>query len=488
MANENLTVIIFGGTGDLARRKLVPAFFNLYRQGQLPDRIKIVGIGRKKINSSDYRRTLGSAVAEYSPKTWDDDRWVEFAPSFEYFSMDVEDSDSYSLLKDYLSSSGTGEKEAGHYLFFLALAPELFENIAANMGTFGLTGSRGEWRRIMIEKPFGSDLETARRLNRVLCASFSDENIYRVDHYLGKEMLQNILVIRFANSVFEPLWNACYIDHVQITVAEDEGIGTRGAYYDRTGAMRDMIQSHLLQMLAVVAMEPPEPSDPDKISTSKLDIINALSLWPSARPEENVVFAQYRGYDREDDVAAGSSTETFAALKLAINNQRWKGVPFYIRTGKKLLEKQARITIQFKKPVINNAGFIKASNAGEMTGDLLNLLTLKVQPQEGVVFQFNIKKPATVDQIVPATMDFCQPCAFLINTREAYEHLLADAIKGDPARFSSWPEIESSWAIIDHLYAVKSRIQGGPYLYEPGSWGPREGELLLGQNGRRWWS
>ncbi len=487
MPKDDCTMVIFGGTGDLAKRKLVPAIYNLFHEGRLPAAFSMVGLGRSKLNSEQYRNVLAQAVSAHSPKTWKEETWQQLAGSIDYLSCDVEEPASYKKIKSFVTEHTQLKGAVHNYLYYLAVAPRLFQPIARNFSEPITEEPATGWRRIMVEKPFGSNLETAAELNKALCASFKDQNIYRVDHYLGKEMIQNFMVIRFVNTVFEPVWNNTFIDNVQITVAENEGIGSRAEYYDCTGALRDMVQSHLLQMLAVTAMEPPASVKPEDLLRCKLSVIENIKLWEEEKPEDSVVFGQYKGYLQEKGVASGSTTETFVALKLALDRPRWQGVPFYLRTGKKLAEKQARVTIQFKKPFCSNLEVIR-EGLGIEKQSLLNLLTLKVQPKEGVAFQFNIKKPAAINEIVPATMDFCQPCAYLINTPEAYEHLIADAIEGDKSRFSSWEEIERSWILVDEILESKIIAEAEHFNYEPETWGPSAAAELTRHHGTEWWS
>ena len=486
MATEKNTMLIFGGTGDLAYRKLVPALYNLFLEEKLPPHFSLIGIGRKEKSSADYREELAAAIKKYSAHSWKEDLWPDLAEKMEYLSCNLTDDASYQALKQELKKRSAAE-ENHNLLFYLAVAPQLFEPIAGHLGRNQLSLSPKGWRRIMIEKPFGFDLSSARTLNAALCSAFEEQNIYRVDHYLGKEMLQNIMVIRFANAVFEPLWNNRFIEQVQISATEVEGIGDRGRYYDRAGAMRDMIQSHLMQMLAVVAMEPPFDIDPGTIRRTKVELFDAVRLWPEEDKGGNLILGQYRGYREEKDVAPDTITETFAALKLAIDNKRWQGVPFYLRTGKKLQEKQAKIVIQFKTPP-PVCPWLLGDDVRADGGLPPNILTLKVQPSEGVVFQFNIKKPATAGEIVAVDMDYCQPCAFLINTPEAYERLLADAFKGDLSRFSSWDEIEKAWNLIDTIFNNRQEGAVQPCSYDPDSWGPEEANLMLKEAGYRWWN
>ncbi len=479
-------MVVLGGTGDLAHRKLAPAVYNLHHLGSLPQDFAFVGVGRKQKSDDQFRNELAESVNKYSSSSWDDQKWADLSPRIYYHQGDIRYADSYPDLKERIEECNRANGGSNNVLYYLALTPNLFTPAVENLNRHGMVQMESGWQRIMIEKPFGFDLQSARELNDVISSAFSEDNIFRIDHYLGKEMLQNILVLRLANSVFEPLWNERFISHVQIIASENEGIGDRGRYYDRFGAMRDMVQSHLLQMLALTAMEPPQEAGPEAVRAERLKLLNAVQLWPEEEERSNLVLGQYKGYKKEKDVDAHTGTETFAALKLAVNNQRWQGVPFYLRTGKNLDEKIAKIVIQFKKPPF----FYYGNPLKDLELDydsLLNILTLKVQPQEGVVFQFNIKKPASTSEIVPAKMDFCQPCAFLINTPEAYERLIADAIAGDTDRFSSWNEVERAWTLIDYIYEQSKKSAHKPHLYEPGSRGPAEADKITEEDGYRWW-
>ncbi len=480
------TMIVFGGTGDLAHRKLAPALYNMHLEGLLPDQFQMIGLGRKEKSDNQYRKELAASVEEYSASSWDAGRWAELENRLYYQAGDLRDNQTYETLRDKADHINIESSDDYNILYYLAVAPQYFPLAASKLKRHQRTPRGGGWRRIMIEKPFGYDLKTASELNSNLTAAFKEDSIYRVDHYLGKEMLQNILTIRFANSLFEPLWNNRFIDSVQISALEKEGIGDRGRYYDRAGAMRDMFQSHLLQMLAVTAMEPPLVKSVEAIKDEKLMLLKAVNPGSMDNGNGGIVLGQYGGYLEEKDIRSRSLTETYAAVKLEIDNDRWRGVPFYLRTGKKLHDKLAKIVIQFKKPPDIYDGEL-GEKLKQAEGTLENLLTLKIQPSEGVVFQFNIKKPGTVDQIAPAAMDFCQPCAYAINTPEAYEYLLTDAMKGDPARFTTWSEIEAAWKLTDGLYSHFKDTRGQVHLYEQGSRGPAEAEQMLEKDGRRWW-
>ncbi len=486
LSNTECTMVIFGGAGDLSHRKLVPALYNLHRSGQLSSGFSLFGVDRKQKSTRQYRDELAASVEQYSESSWSSEEWEKIEKKIFYESIDLQDPAAYLYLKEMLDNRAREHHSGNNHLYYLAVSPPLFAIINSNLRRLGLSASSSGWRRIMIEKPFGHDLTSATELNSAISAAFGEEDIYRIDHYLGKEMLQNTMVIRFANTIFEPLWNNNYIDHIQISAAESDGIGDRGRYYDQTGAMRDMVQSHLFQLLTVTAMEPPGRIDADTVRWEKLKLLKNVHLWPGSAASEKIIFGQYSGFLKEKDINARSQTETFAALKLAIDNERWQGVPFYLRIGKKLEDKLVKIVIQFKDPPDPYAHLLPGSSISGRD-KLFNLLTLKVQPREGAVLQFNIKKPATVTEIVPAEMDFCQPCAFLINTPEAYERLLKDAMVGDKTRFSAWDEIERAWKVVDSIYKVYNRAEFPMQSYEPGSTGPQAAGEMLGREGRRWW-
>lgn len=383
----------------------------------------------------------------------------------------------------------------GNRIYYLAVAPEYFQIIVENLRLHGLAAQDNSWQRVVIEKPFGRDLVSARTLNRSITSVFGEENIYRIDHYLGKEMIQNIMVLRFANSIFEPIWNNRYIDHVQISATETVGVETRVGYYEKAGALRDMLQNHLLQALTLTAMEPPTSLDTQSVRDEKVKVLRSLSTYTPESVKYNVIRGQYgpsepgfsaksgrhlRGYRQEEGIAPSSQVETFVALKTEINNFRWAGVPFYIRTGKRLAEKSAQIVVQFKQ-------LPQVLYRQEYPGLDPNVLIIRIQPKEGVVFQFNAKKPGVEQGITPVGMDFCQNCDYESNSPEAYEKLLLDIIRGDSTLFTRWDEVEYSWRFVDHISeAWKQETPDFPN-YSAGSWGPVEAEELLARDGRRWW-
>jgi glucose-6-phosphate 1-dehydrogenase len=372
-------------------------------------------------------------------------------------------------------------------MYYLAVSPEYFGIIAEKLQTFGLIKENRGYHRVLIEKPFGKDLTSAKNLSKHITNIFSEENTYRIDHYLGKEMLQNVLVIRFANAIFEPIWNKTYIDHVQITSTETLGIDERGGYYDQSGALKDMFQNHLLQFLALIAMEPPERIEAEKIRDEKVEVFKALHVYSDNEVKENVVRGQYSeniersipGYRQESRVPNDSNTETFVAIKLAIENERWAGVPFYIRTGKQLKRKSVEVVLQFKPRPL---GLMFCSEAGMIP----NQLIIRIQPTEGVFLRFNAKKPGQGNDTTPVGMDFCQNCSIGYNSPEAYEHLLYGAMKGDKTLFTRWDEIEYSWRFVDAIKSAWDKEQPDFPNYIAGSDGPKDADELMNRDGRQW--
>ncbi|MDN5347416.1 MAG: glucose-6-phosphate 1-dehydrogenase [Clostridia bacterium] len=484
--------LIFGATGDLARKKLFPAFYNLYIDNFLPASTRLVAVGRRPYNQDAFREQILLPSLKTFSRRADklEQTFAGFAARCVYFQSDIYDPQGYARLKDLLRQLEEGRATGGNRVYYLAVAPVHFGRLVAGLREENILANSG-WQRVIIEKPFGHDLESARRLNRLLDQVFAEEEIYRIDHYLGKEMIQNIMVIRFANAFFEPVWNNKYIDHVQISSVETVGVGERGGYYEKAGALRDMVQNHMLQLLAMIAMEPPSSLATGAIRDEKVKILRSLrSLNPEA-VRRDAVRGQYGegfiegkpvvAYRQEKDVAADSATETFVALKIFIDNFRWAGVPFYIRTGKRLPVKSTEIILQFK--ALPEVLYFK--EYGELQP---NLLVIRVQPYEGVFVQLNAKRPGNNNYIVPIRLDFCQNCEAGVNSPEAYERLLYDAMRGDRTLFTGWEEVEQSWRFIDPIAKVWAAAAPLFPNYAAGQWGPEAAASLLLKDGRRWWN
>ncbi|MDK2800148.1 MAG: glucose-6-phosphate 1-dehydrogenase [Clostridiales bacterium] len=414
---QPFTFILFGGTGDLAIRKLIPALYNLYVEQSMEVPFSVIGISRKPMTHEQYGAFFIEGIKKYSRNEYEQALYQKMAKSFYYISGDLQKDSTYHHLINILNQTESGQKNR---LFYLATAPEFFPIVVENLTRHGILqkGAVSPWHRVVIEKPFGSDLASARILNHRLERLVDDFQMYRIDHYLGKEAVQNFMVLRFANGIFEPLWNNHHIDHIQITVAETVGVGNRGRYYEQAGATKDMLQNHILQLLSLIAMEPSVDFDAQSISTEKVKVLRALRLF-----EENaVVRGQYEGYRNEKDVSGDSKVETFIAAKLEIHNWRWAGVPVYVRTGKHLKEKKTEVVIQFKKTPYN---LYRHTNTDA------NRLVIAIDPKTGFDLQFNIKEPSRGNvKIKSVKMNFCHECEFGENTPEAYERLLLDAVTG----------------------------------------------------------
>jgi glucose-6-phosphate 1-dehydrogenase len=456
-------ITIFGATGDLTKRKLIPALFNLYRQGKLKD-TKIIAVGRKPLTDESIRDELKQFVKG---------DWNSFKGLITYHQLEFHDVKAYDALKAKLGS----EQQR---LFYLATAPESFPVIIKQLHRTGVASKNPKgWHRVVFEKPFGHDLKSARQLNKEITAIFNEKQIYRIDHYLGKEFVQNILVLRFTNPIFESLWDARHIDNVQIISIESDGVLERGGYYDQSGALRDMVQNHLLQLLSLTAMEMPKSLDADDIRNQKIKALKSVKL--STDLKKNVVLGQYTAggnipdYRNEKDVKPYSATETFVAMKLALNNKRWKGVPFYLRTGKALTHKYAEIAITFKQTPCKLFHGPKGNLA-------TNTLVIRIQPDEGVKLQFNLKEPDQDAAAAPYSMDFSHEAEFGMNTPEAYERLLYDVLRGDQTLFTRWDEVEHAWKIVDKVRSCKSPLQ----FYKAGTHGPEAALQLLKRDGRDW--
>jgi len=484
--------IIFGGTGDLTKRKLIPAIYSLMYEDKLPENFTIVSIGRREKTDEEYRKEMYEFVNKFSRISVNNERWKKFSKRIFYKKFDfTTDDEGYKYLDSYLEIIEKKYSTGGKRLYYLAVASDFFELIIGKLNNNGMVNRVTGWQRIMIEKPFGSSLATARTLNHNISKLISEENIFRVDHYLGKEMVQNILAIRFGNSLFEPLWNANYIDNIQITSYELLGVENRGDYYENAGILKDMLQNHLLQMLTMIAMEPPVDFKPKSIIDEKVKVLRSLRPFTSESFIENIVRGQYgegelngmkaAGYREEDGVSSTSNTDTFIALKTYIDNFRFGGVPIYIRAGKRMNTKSTEIVIQFKKlPGINYYN--------EFNEIVHNLLVLKIQPEEGFFFQLNAKKPGSEFKIEKVELNYCQSCKYSNNSFEAYERLLLDAIKNNSSLFTSWDEVKYSWKYIESIEKeFKNNIPNYPN-YLAGTTGPKEAIDLIEKDGREWWN
>jgi len=484
-------LVIFGGTGDLTHRKLMPALYNMLLDGLVPEHFKVVSIGRRDKTDDEYKNEIRASIDRHSRNKVDEDIWTRLKDMIKYYRFDFRDNDGYPKLKEYLEEIDKTANTRGNRIYYMAVAPEYFETIVHGLHSAKMAKVEGSWSRLVIEKPFGKDLITARQLNQKLLEVFEEKNIYRIDHYLGKEMIQNIMVLRFSNSIFESIWNNKFIDNIQISLTEKLGVGTRGGYYEHSGAMRDMIQNHIMQILSLVAMEPPVNLKTDSIRTEKLKVIEAIEDISPEFLKNNVVFGQYDrgvidgkpvvGYREEVNVPKDSGTETFVALKLHVNNFRWANTPFYIRTGKRLGNYGAEIVIQFKD--LPNILYFEDSNIQEP-----NLLVIRIQPNVGVFFQFNTKDFSSHHGIIPTKMDTSYVSPTQGNTPEAYERLIYDILRGDSTLFSRWDEVEAAWTVADKIISYREQSNVRFPNYDAGSMGPIRAFELLAKEGRKWWN
>lgn len=484
------TIVIFGASGDLTRRKLVPALFHLCRQNRLPAHLKIVGFAVTAWDTAEFRRQMRSGVDEFAREPFSEAEWQTFAARLHYTSGGFTEAADFAHLRQFLE---TVEGELSHRLYYLATPPRFFADIIAQLGDAGMARDAGAvadaadsgqaaWRRVIIEKPFGRDLASARALNQAVHTTLDEHQIYRIDHYLAKETVQNILVFRFANTMFEPIWNRNYIDHVQITVAEAVDVGHRAGYYDQAGVLRDMFQNHLMQLLTLVAMEPPAAFDADAIRDEKVKLMRAVRPLTPTEVATQTVHAQYEGYCAADGVAERSATPTYAALELHIDNWRWQGVPFYLRSGKALAHKASEIIVQFKRP----PHMMFPVTVDEPLRS--NYLAFCIQPHEGFHQRFEVKVPGQQIAMQPVDMDFHYDEAFTADSvPEAYETLLLNALEGDATLFTRSDGIEAAWRVVDSVLQGWKTADAPPLTtYTPGSWGPAEADELLGRNGRFW--
>lgn len=483
MDKPPLTLVIFGASGDLTGRKLVPSLYRLDRKKRLPDEMRIVGLARSPYTDDSFRDKMASDLKEFAAEDWDESAWQGFARRLHYVSADAAKPEGLRPLRSWLEAQA-GPK-LGRRLFYLAVAPNLYSGILTQLSAANLhQGSPTEWTRLVIEKPFGRDLASARQLNQDLRQTFREDQIYRIDHYLGKETVQNILVFRFANTLFEPLWNSKYIDHVQITVTETVTTDDRAEFYDNTGILRDMFQNHLLQVLTLVALEAPSRYAAESLRNEKVKVLESIPISTPEEAARQIVTGQYAGYRGHKGVAPGSRTPTYAAIELQIDNWRWRGVPFFLRSGKGLKTRSSEVVIQFRCPP--HLMFPMP------TGSTLdcNRLSICVQPDEGIHLSFQSKVPdSKVVQLRQADLEFHYRDYYGDGTLpEAYERLLQDAIQGDAALFMRSDEIERAWEIIDPL--ITAVEQGGvqPTEYAVGSEGPRCADEFLARTGRTWLS
>ncbi|MBP2458454.1 glucose-6-phosphate 1-dehydrogenase [Clavibacter michiganensis] len=482
------SLIIFGVTGDLSRKKLMPAVYDLANRGLLPPGFALIGFARRDWEDQDFEQVVYEAVKQYSRTKFDEDVWRQLAQGIRFVQGTFDDDEAFRTLKDITEELDRERGTMGNHAFYLSIPPKSFPLVTEQLRRSGLADQKeGHWRRVVIEKPFGSDLTTARELNAVVESVFPPDSVFRIDHYLGKETVQNILALRFANQLYEPLWNANYVDHVQITMAEDIGVGGRAGYYDGIGAARDVIQNHLLQLLALTAMEEPVAFDASSLRDEKEKVLSAVRLpkdlsTATARGQyaggwqggEEVV-----GFLDEDGMDPESLTETYAAMRLDINTRRWSGVPFYLRAGKRLGRRVTEIAVVFKRAPQNLFAEDQTSALGQ------NALVIRVQPDEGVTIRFGSKVPGAGMQVRDVTMDFGYGHAFTEASPEAYERLILDVLLGDPPLFPRHQEVELSWKILDPIEEFW-RTQGQPEQYRPGTWGPASADELLARDGRTW--
>ena len=494
LSNVQPTIfVIFGGTGDLNKRKLAPALYNLFREGYMPSKFAIIGTGRTKYNDKKYQEELLHSVNEFSRNgIANKSTWEKFESNIHYCSVDISAQDTFQNLKEAIEKFQKEFVEQTQVIFYLAVSPNYFASIAKNLFKYKLTEDENN-SRIVIEKPFGNDLETAKALNLLLSEIFTEKQIYRIDHYLGKETVQNMMAFRFANSLFEPLWNRTYIDHVQISVTEQLGVGNRGDYYEGAGALRDMIQNHLLQLLCLVGMEAPISFNADEIRDRKVEVLKAMRPFKAEEISINAVRGQYTkgwvegkevlGYSSEKGVEKNSNTETFAAVKFFIDNWRWQGIPFYVRTGKRLNQTSSIITIQFK----DVPHHIFSEGASETWQQ--NRLIISIQPEMSIRLQVQSKRPGLDMVLNPVDMVFDYNGTYTEDTPEAYETLLLDAMTGDQTLFMRSDQVEAAWELVmPILHAWENKKSLSFPNYTADSWGPEAAEALIAKDGFHWFT
>jgi glucose-6-phosphate 1-dehydrogenase len=485
-------LVIFGAAGDLTRRLLVPALYNLQRGKLLPEELAVIGMARSNQDNETFRRDLGSSLRAFGNGQIVDSDWNRLAERMSYVQGEFDDPAAYQRLAELLAKADQTHRTGGNYLFYLATPPQVFATIIQRLGEAGLTReAEGHWRRVIIEKPFGTDLRSAQELNRKILAVLTESQIYRIDHYLGKETVQNIMVFRFGNGIFEPLWNRNHIDHVQITVAETVDVEGRGKFYDQTGALRDMVPNHLFQLLTLVAMEPPTCFAPDAVRSEKAKVLDAIHQFSPQEARRNAVRGQYGGgavngknivpYRRAPNVAPVSTTETYVALKLMMDNWRWSGVPIYLRTGKALAKRRSEIVIRFKQAPF---ALFRDTPVERLTP---NDLVLHIQPEEGVTLRFGAKVPGPDVHMSGVEMKFDYQEYFKAAPSTGYETLIYDCMNGDAILFERADDIEAGWRIVQPVLDAWADEHGAePPIYPAGSSGPDEAEALLTRDGRHW--
>jgi len=492
-AAEPCTVVLFGASGDLAKRKVIPAMFDLAQHNSLGERYAIVGFSRTAMNDESFRGIVGDAaktISEVGPI--DPAKWSEFASNLHYCAGDYADPNAYAQLAKRLAELDAEKNLGGNRLFYLSTPPEVYQDIIEQLGRAGLArpSSPNSWVRVIIEKPFGRDLASAKELNKIVLNVFDEKQIYRIDHYLGKDTVQNLLVLRFGNGIFEPLWNRNYVDHVQITAAETLGVERRGGFYETAGALRDMIQSHVLQLTSLVAVEPPASFDATAVRNEKLKVLQSIRPFNLEMVAQSVVRGQYSpgkagdkplaGYREEANVRPNSRTETFVSARLLIDNWRWAGVPFYLRTGKRLAKRTTEIMIQFRRAphIVFREREVEA-----------NRLILNIQPDEGISVSFGAKRPGTEMSIGNVTMNFSYREGFGGAPRSAYATLVNDCLRGDPTLFDRGDSVEAAWSLVDPILDVWSAAKTATVpQYPAGTWGPKESDLMLERDGRQWYN
>ena len=480
---ENFSIVIFGASGDLTARKLMPAIYQLAKLQTLPERYRIIGIGRTKYDHEQYRTLMHETVTRYAPGlVEDDDHFKAFSQNIFYLPGEYGDLETYKKLQADIEAVENREGFCDNVIYYLAVPPSLAGPIIQNLYKAQISGGSIRcigWRKIIVEKPYGSDLASAQKLNSIVAECFDEDQIYRIDHYLAKETVQNLLVFRFGNSMFELLWNHLYVDHVQITSAEDFGIRERGSYYEETGLLRDIIQNHGLQIIAYMAMEPPTSLEADAIRDKKIDIFKHIRRVSPEKIAEDVIIGQYDGYRQEKNVSHDSKVETFAAIRFFIDNERWKGVPFYIRAGKNLKEWITEIVVRLKP--LPYKLYKHISEHAEV-----NKIIIQVHPEERISIRFSAKRPGEEVVLDPVLMDFNYKKSFEGEWLTAYHRLLLDALAGDQTLFLRKDGIEECWRIADNIRAGIKKCGLQPLIYPSGSWGPQEADKLLAKDGFKW--